>query len=316
MLYLSFVLSRILRRPVHAGMPMALSIEPTTACNLRCPECPSGLRSFTRDTGSLKKELFKSIIDEASRHLASLTFYFQGEPFINPDFLDMVFYAGEKGIYTMTSTNGHFLTEKICHNIIDSGLDRIIISIDGTTQEVYETYRKQGNLDTVLEGTKNLIKTKKARGVHHPYVIFQFLVVKPNEHQIDEVKMVARDIGVDELKFKTAQLYNYKNGHNLIPLNEKYSRYRRNGENSYELKQAIRNECWKQWHSAVFTWDGNLLPCCFDKDANHAFGNIKAEPYADLWKNNSAREFRKLIFKGRDQIDICANCSEGCKVWT
>src|SRR5690606_23911827 len=121
---------------------------------LRCPECPSGLRAFSRKQGNLKKDFFKKTIDQLYKKTFYLTFYFQGEPFINPDFLEMVKYANDKKIYTATSTNAHFLNDENAKRTVESGLDRLIISIDGTTQEVYENYRRGGKLEKVLEGTK------------------------------------------------------------------------------------------------------------------------------------------------------------------
>src|SRR6187401_2836227 len=110
--FLSFHISRLLQKPVLWGRPVALSVEPTTSCNLRCPECPSGLRSFSRPTGMLDRKFFENAIDELQNHLLYLTFYFQGEPFLNPDFLEMVQYASAKGIYTATSTNAHYLDDE------------------------------------------------------------------------------------------------------------------------------------------------------------------------------------------------------------
>ena len=81
-----------------------------------------------------------------------LIFYFQGEPYLNPDFLDMVKYASGKKIYTATSTNAHYLNDANARRTIESGLDRLIISIDGTTQETYQQYRVGGHLNKVLEG--------------------------------------------------------------------------------------------------------------------------------------------------------------------
>jgi len=103
--YSSYQLSRLLRKPIQWGMPLSVSFEPTTSCNLRCPECPSGLRAFTRPTGMLQQDFFRQTIDDIHRHLIYLIFYFQGEPYLNPEFLDMVKYAASKKIYTATSTN-------------------------------------------------------------------------------------------------------------------------------------------------------------------------------------------------------------------
>ncbi|MEM1321484.1 MAG: radical SAM protein [Bacteroidota bacterium] len=311
----SFYWSRFTGRPTQWGLPFTVSIEPTTACNLRCPECPSGLRAFSRPTGNLKADFFRKTIDELHRELLYLIFYFQGEPYINPAFLDMVNYAHQKGIYTITSTNGHFLNDENARRTIESGLDRIIISVDGTTQEVYENYRKAGKLKNVLQGARNIIKWKQKLKSKTPHTIFQFLVVRPNEHQIPEIYQLAKEIGIDEVKLKTAQVYNYKQGNPLIPTIDKYARYKQQADGSYAVKNELLNHCWKLWHSCVITWDGLVVPCCFDKDAQHRLGDLKGKAFKDIWQGTDYQQFRASLFKGRDQIDICTNCTEGCKVW-
>lgn len=314
-LYASFHVTKWKKKPVQWGKPMTVSIEPTTACNLRCPECPSGLRAFTRETGNLKQDFFRKTIDEMHKELLYLIFYFQGEPYINPNFLDMVKYAHDKGIYTITSTNGHFMNAENARKTVESGLDRLIISVDGTTQEVYENYRKAGKLESVLEGAKNLVKAKKEMKSATPHIIFQFLVVKPNEHQIPDIYKLAEGIGVDEVKLKTAQVYDYKNGNDLIPTIEKYRRYTPNGDGTWRVKNKLLNHCWKLWHACVISWDGLVLPCCFDKDADHRLGDLKEKTFAEIWHSKEYNRFRTGLLAGRDKIDICKNCTEGCKVW-
>ena len=315
LLILGYYASRITRKPIQWGEPISLSIEPTTACNLGCPECPSGLKMFSRPTGNLKPELFEKIIDQVSKRLIYLTFYFQGEPFINKNFLKMVKYASDKKIFTSTSTNAHFIDEKVAEEIIHSGLDRLIISMDGTTQEVYEQYRVHGELDKVLEGTQNIIAAKKRLQSASPKVIFQFLVVKPNEHQIEDVYALAEKLGVDEVALKTAQIYDYKNGSPLLPTDQKYSRYRKTKSGLYEIKNKLRNHCWRLWHSAVITWDGDIVPCCFDKDAKYTMGKLESVTFREIWHNSTYRNFRNAIIQSRKNIDICQNCTEGTKVW-
>jgi MoaA/NifB/PqqE/SkfB family radical SAM enzyme len=316
LLYLSYQITKFIRKPVQWGIPMTISFEPTTACNLRCPECPSGLRSFTRETGNLKEDFFRATIDDLYKDLTYLIFYFQGEPYINPKFLDMVRYATDKGIYTITSTNGHFLNDENARKTIESGLDRMIISVDGTTQEVYENYRKEGKLDVVLQGARNVVKWKKQLNSKTPHIIFQFLVVKPNEHQIPEIYRLAEEIGVDEVKLKTAQVYDYEHGNELIPTIDKYSRYRKQKDGTYVVKNELLNHCWKLWHACVITWDGWVVPCCFDKDATHQLGDLKQIKFKEVWKGDTYKNFRSQLLVGRNQIDICTNCTEGCKVWT
>jgi len=314
-LLLSYYISKIRNETQPWGMPMTISVEPTTACNLRCPECPSGLRSFTRSTGTLDTELFEKIIDDNYRRLIYLIFYFQGEPYINPSFLSMVNYAHKKGIYTITSTNGHFLNDANARETVASGLDRLIISVDGATQEVYQQYRQGGSLDNVIQGTQNIVKWKHRLKSKTPHIIYQCLVVKPNEHQLDAIKSLADYLGVDEVKYKTAQIYDYKYGNELIPDNSKYSRYRQMNDGTYSIKGVIKNECWKLWHATLMTWDGQILPCCFDKDATHPLGKITEHSLNDIWRGPRYKAFRRAIKAGREHVDICSNCSEGCKVW-
>ncbi|MBP6155256.1 MAG: SPASM domain-containing protein [Chitinophagales bacterium] len=314
LVYISFYLTKYFKIPIQWGKPFSVSFEPTTSCNLRCPECPSGLRSFSRPIGMLEPSFFRKTIDELSKHLFYLTFYFQGEPYLNKNFLEMVTYAKKKKIYTSTSTNAHYFTDEVAKKTIESGLDRLIISIDGTTQETYQQYRVGGQLSKVIEGAKLIVKWKKELQSTTPFVIFQFLVVKPNEHQIDDLKLLAKDIGVDEVILKTAQVYDYENGNELIPENEQYSRYRKNSDGTYSIKNSLENSCWKLWHSCVITWDGKVVPCCFDKDAQHQLGDLKSNTFNQIWNNDKYKNFRVKLVKGRKEIDICTNCSEGCEV--
>jgi len=310
-----FFASKWFNKPIQWGYPISVSFEPTTSCNLRCPECPSGLRAFTRPTGMLQQKFFEKTIDEISKELLYLIFYFQGEPYLNPSFLDMVKYASQKGIYTATSTNAHYLTDENARRTVESGLDRLIISIDGTTQDVYTQYRVGGNLEKVIQGAKNIVKWKKELNSKKPFVFFQFLVVKPNEHQIEDIKVLAKEIGVDEVRFKTAQVYDYEEGNRLIPTIDKFSRYKKNEDGTYKIKNKLGNQCWRLSHSPVITFDGLVVPCCFDKDAQHKLGDLKKQSFKELWHNDQYVKFRTQLKEGRKNIDICANCSEGTKVW-
>ncbi len=297
------------------GAPTSISLEPTTSCNLRCPECPSGLRSFSRPTGMLTDETYKAVIDQLGKRLTYLIFYFQGEPYLNPKFLDQVTYAANKKIYTATSTNAHYLTDEIAKRTVESGLDRLIISIDGTTQETYEQYRIGGSLDKVIEGTKNMVKWKKALKSKTPHIMFQYLVVRPNEHQLDEAKALGKELGVDEVAFKTAQIYDYEEGSDLIPTLEQYARYKQRTDGKWEIKNKLLNHCWKMWHSCVITWDGKVVPCCFDKDAHYQLGSMEALDFNQVWKGEAYQNFRQSLIRSRSEIEMCKNCSEGTKVW-
>jgi radical SAM protein with 4Fe4S-binding SPASM domain len=181
---------------------------------------------------------------------------------------------------------------------------------------VYQSYRVGGKLEKVLEGARNIVKWKKELKSSTPFVFFQFLVVKPNEHQIEDIKRLAKEIGVDQVRFKTAQIYDYENDpNNLLTSIDKYSRYKKDKDGKMKIKSGLQNHCWRLWSANVITWDGLVVPCCFDKDATHRLGNLKTQSFKETWHNDNYKQFRRELMTSRANIDICANCSEGLKVW-
>jgi radical SAM protein with 4Fe4S-binding SPASM domain len=309
-LWVSFHWSRIFQKSLIWGMPTTLSIEPTTRCNLRCPECPSGLRSFTRPTGMLQEDLYRSLIDQSAVHLTWLHLYFQGEPFLHPRFLDLVRYANSRRIFTSTSTNAHFLNEKIVREILGSGLKQLIVSMDGISQEIYEKYRIGGSLEKVKNGLALLLQELNKQGEIFPRIVLQFLVTGQNEQQIPELKAWANEIGVDELQLKSTQIYDFENGSGLIPSNLAYSRYIPDGSGKWKLKKQIENKCWRMWQGAVATWDGKIVPCCFDKDARFVMGELSRDNLKNIWHSTAYQNFRNQLLHDRREIEMCRNCTE------
>ena len=313
-IYLSYIFSIIFKFSKRWGYPVSISIEPTATCNLHCPECPSGTDELTRFKGNIDFSLFRKVIDETAPYLLNLILYFQGEPFFNKDIFKLIEYASvKKKIYSVTSTNGHFLTAEIARKIVLSGLDKIIISLDGTTQETYERYRRGGDLETVLSGIRNLISQREKLQSQTPIIVIQFLVFKFNEHEIEPVKELCKDLKVDRLELKSAQIYDFEKNSDLIPDIEKYSRYKKNANGKFEIKSKLKNHCRRLWEANVITNKGEVLPCCFDKDAKYSAGNVKEYKFSEIKNNIAAVSFREKLLKSRKQIDICRNCTEGLK---
>ena len=292
-------------------MPLSISIEPTTTCNLQCPECPSGLRKFTRPTGFIKKETVEEIVKQLGNYLFYVTFYFQGEPLLHKQFAEFVRLLKMKKIVVATSTNAHYLTTEKSQEIIDSGLDRLIISLDGTDAKTYSIYRKGGNFDKVISNIEFFMALRKKSKSKHPFVELQFIVFKHNEHQIKEIKILGKKLGVDKVTLKTAQLYEFEKGNELMPGLVKYSRYEEYEDGKYRIKSNLPNSCYRSWSGSVITWDGGVVPCCFDKDADFRFGNILSTDYKSILKNKEYQKFMQQILIDRSQIEICRNCSEG-----
>lgn len=305
----SYFVSLVARHPHHRGMPVSISVEPTTSCNLNCPECPSGRKDFHRPRGNISLGEFQHVIDQLKGHLMYLMLYFQGEPLLNPEFFDMVSYARQNKVYTATSTNGHYLDDDNAKQLVRSGLDRLIISLDGTDQDTYEQYRRGGDIQRVLSGIRNVVKWKKELRSSRPFLIIQFLVFKHNEHQIKDIKKLTKELGV-RLELKTAQVYDHENDTLMIPESSKFSRYKRGGDGKWALKKPMRNRCSRMWDGAVITWDGRVVPCCFDKDATYQLGKLDNQSFKEIWKGKAYKDFRKQIFTDRSKIDICGNCTE------
>lgn len=309
-----YYISALLKKPVLTGFPWAVSIETNNTCNLRCPECPTGTNSLTRNRGVMSLEFFGKIIEELESTILYLTLYFQGEPLLNPDFFEMVKLARKKRIYVSTSTNGHLLSAENARLAVESGLNRMIVSIDGTDPATYSAYRIGGDLEKVKEGISKLIAWKKNLGSPTPFIEIQFLVLGTNEHQMEEMERLSRKLGADKLTFKTAQIMDYRQGSSFIPNNYRYSRYRQNSDGTWSPKLKPVNRCHRMWRSAVITWEGAVVPCCFDKDALHEMGRLKDTSFRRIWNEKQYNEFRKQLLTNRKSISICENCTEGLKL--
>jgi radical SAM protein with 4Fe4S-binding SPASM domain len=312
-IFASFGISKYLHKPVVWGTPISFSIEPTNLCNLECPECPSGLGTLTRPLGKLEMDNFKKFVDDIYKESFYLQLFFQGEPYMNKSLIEMINYAQSRKMYVSVSTNGHFITEKNVENIVRNAPDKLIYSVDGLDEESYKNYRVGGSFKKVDNGLRLLSETKKRLGSKRPYVEFQFIVMKQNEHLIDEVFKYGNKRDVDKVVLKTMQVSNYESGVNFLPLNEKYSRYIfDNG--SIKLKNKLKNQCFALWRTSVITWDGKVVPCCFDKDADYSLGTLNGNSFKDVWNSAGYNNFRAEVLKNRKGIGMCTNCTEGLKM--
>ena len=317
----SFVLSAFIGKPVVWGVPPVLTIEPTNICNLHCPLCTTGAGEMERTAGRMSLETYTKIIDLLGKDIFFLLIYHQGEPYINKHFFEFVRIAKGKNIYVTTSTNGHFFTDQNITKTIDSGLDSMIISVDGATPQSYKKYRIGGNLEKVLQGTEKLIKEKNRRRSRIPNVALQFMVMKHNESEIPEIKKMAKQLNVDRLLIKNIEVRSLKEAKEWLPENEKYRRYDHSG-NQYIVKGANKKSCTRPWLSSLINWDGTFVPCCFDKNGEFPMGNVDHLLSVDeMWRGPAFMDFRKVLLQNRQSINICRNCNQGIgsflpgKIW-
>ncbi len=241
-------ISKAFRFPTVLGMPITLMLEPTNVCNLKCPLCPTGAGLLGRKKEMMKFNDFKKIIDEMGPYLIHLRLWNWGEPLINKDIYRMIKYAKKFNIFVNTSTNSSFLTEKSVGKLVRSGLDELIISLDGASEETYRKYRKKGSFSKVLDAMKKLVLERRRLRIETPVIKMQFIVMKHNEHEVEKAIKLAEHIGVDEIFFKTVGVMDtavYEPVEKYLPENKSFRRYET--EEGKIKSGKINNFCGYLW---------------------------------------------------------------------
>jgi radical SAM protein with 4Fe4S-binding SPASM domain len=290
------------------GMPFSAGIELTNCCNLACPECSSGSGLMKRKKGYMGSTLFEKVIGETDSGLLHASLYFQGEPMMHPEFFTFIEKAAS--LRLTVSTNGHFLNGENAGKIAASSLEKLIVSIDGMDSDAYLLYRKNGDFDKVIEGL-NMV-SQAIRIIRSPLKLeIQFLVNRFNESQIPAARKFAADAGAT-LRLKSMQVVNRDSLGYWMPENEKFRRYEFS-KGSYSIKSSLRNICSRLWFNPVITWDGLVVPCCFDKDAEHVMGDMNVNSLREIWYGEKYMDFRRSLLNDRSSMEICRNCTAGLK---
>ena len=268
--------------------------------------------------GLLTMDIFHRVLDNVKESVHTMQFYFQGEPLLNKQLPEMIAAAHKLGLYTIVSTNAQALNRSITEALVKSGLNRIIVSIDGFSEESYATYRVGGSLHKALEGLQYLRQAKdqlRSRIV----IELQVLRLRSNEHEWEWIKNNYKKLGATRLVFKTAQLYDFENGHPLMPTDERYSRYRKTADGKYVHKRSSSlspltfnlSPCKRLWSGCVITTNGDVLPCCYDKDHRHAYGNITQQSLAELYHSIKANALRRrVLLDSGEPLEMCKNCNK------
>ena len=299
-----------MRNPL--GMPTILQVEPTNRCNLRCSLCPVA-EGLARESGFMDPALFRRIIDEAGPYVFLILLWEWGEPFIHPEIYELIAYARSKGIQLVSSSNGHiFAHGDHAEKVVRSGLDSLIVAVDGISQETYTKYRRDGNLETVLTGIRSVVEKKRALNSRTPLINLRFIVMKHNEHEIPRLPDLAKSLGVDVYTLKT--LYPghdvdpaHDKNNEFIPANPEYRRFRYT-QDFMRIRQ-VQNPCTHLWRSPAIHWNGIVCPCSFDVEAHHSFGDLRKSTLRDVWFGNAYSAFRRQFRDRWRSIQTCDNCS-------
>jgi len=255
---------------------------------------------------------FEKLVDELGDEVFMMMMWNQGEPYINKCFNQMVRYAHDAGIFTFTSTNGHFVrNDEQAQAIVESGLDEIIVSLDGVDQETYEKYRVGGQIERVFEGVRRLVQAKETLRSLTPLINLQFIVMKHNEGDLAEAEALAEGLRVDKFLVKTAQVYSADDAEEFLPEEESFRRYEES-EGELLVKGQPARGCKVLWYSSMVNWNGAVAPCCFDKDVDFEMGQaFKDGSFDEIWQGRAYMDFRQKILADRKSVDMCRNCSEG-----
>jgi len=306
-----YFFSRVFRYPIVFGKPISVSTEPTTRCNLSCPECPTGIDKLGRKGGDMPLNRFIQIIDEVSPTTFTVLVHFQGEPLMNPNIFEMIGYASSRRMISEMATNAMLIDEEVSKQLINSGLKKIVITIDSPIEREFGFYRRGGKLGGVIEGIKHIQQARRDKNSRYPLVVVELLALKGNVDQIKEFVGLCKKLNVDGIRVKTAHLLNLDDAENKVPMGTKYSRYKVANDGSIALKGNGSSSCSAPWFKLSVTHDGWVVPCCFDKSSTFIMGTIITQTIREIWFSHHYNNFRRRLIRNRNELPVCSSCPQG-----
>ena len=259
----------------------SLIIEPTNTCNLRCTFC-FVTEGMTRTEGFMDLELFKKVIDDCP-DLEHLCMHNWGEPLLHKEIFKMFEYAHNAGVkFIVMNTNGTLLTDKIISKIVDSTLNIIRFSIDGSA-ETFERIRGV-ELEKI---EKNIMKLKSEKDKRRPELSMGVVFTVEKETQDDVDPFISHwESVMDHVRTQPKLLQSPREE----PCPEPFG---------------------KDYGKLVVLWDGTVIPCCVDYNATLKLGSAVHDNVQDLW-NSRAIELLRTQHKRGEYPKVCVNCNE-CK---
>ncbi len=301
------------------GMPKMITLEPTNHCNLNCPLCPTGVGDTSVAYGLFNLDKYKKVVDIFSKWAQTVQLFSWGEPLLNKSFVEMVRYASQAPhkLRSVTSVNLNVITDEQIKGLLTSNLNALHVSIDGVTQEVYEKYRVGGNLEMVFNNLKKLVAAKNLYK-SSTKIVWDFIVMKHNEQQVEEAKKIANDFGV---AIKIDCVRTHLKEDTLSPVDEMIDIY---GEwlpddpkyNSYNMDAKTRKKslkfCKSPWLETMVNWNGDVFPCsCVHTEEKDRMGNIFEQDFAEIWNGRKYVAARKELLGQPNNLEtICHTCKK------
>jgi len=301
--------------------PYIMYLDPSSFCNLSCPFCPTGAKIIKREPGRLSLERFNHLMNHCGEYLFELLLYNWGEPLLHTDLPEMIKCAKKFHIMTTVSSNlSIFIDPQKMNEIVDSGLDNLICSIDGASQDTYQKYRVDGNYELVIKNLEMLSKIKKERNSKTPHITWQFLVFKHNQHEIEKAKLIATQLGVT-INFVKPFVSDVLHPEKWISTISEYQqdvklRNRQTKETTIinsttphtKLSPTEDKPCSWLWSAIAVSPIYSVSPCCGIADEINDFGKIK-DSFFDFWNNDKYQSARDYFKTGKNRTDvICHRC--------
>jgi MoaA/NifB/PqqE/SkfB family radical SAM enzyme len=303
------------RRVAAGGFPYLLIIDPCNYCNLRCPLCPTGRGTLGRPQKMMSFDTFRALFDPLAPYLFETSLHNWGESLLNKQVYRMIAHAQSLDVGTNLSTNFSETTSSDLDNLLDCGLEYLIVSLDGTSAATYSKYRVCGRFDNVIENMNEILRRRRARRVKTPVVEWQFIVMQTNEHEVDEAERLAGKIGVDRLRFIPVGLPCEAENKDALAaewLPVSFGAKKTSGGTETDAPTPRKGACFYLYRSIVINSDGGLSPCCIVHNRAADFGALLVGSISEGWNNLHYRSARSLF--SEEVVDgavptVCDGCS-------
>ena len=302
-------LDMLLHRKRLMCLPPSIQVEPTNICNLDCPLCPTGSTLIKRPKGEISMNLFNRLLEELGDVLLTIILYSWGEPFLSKHFPEMVESCTRRNILTLTSTNGNCsLTKDDALRIVDAGLSALVIAMDGSTQDIYQTYRRGGDIEKVKRFASIIQEAKAIRGSKLPYTNLRVVINNSNEKDLDNIKHFARDLKMDQFSIKSIGDLTANTPFDKFETTDTDMRRYVYGENEGKRKKKPEIKCPFPFRQPTVFWDGTVVGCEFDYETTNSWGKIGDRPFTEIWNSVSALRHRTAILNRKHRPIFCSSC--------
>jgi len=287
-------------------IPRRVTIETLYGCNLSCIMCPIRLPA-KRAKGQMEIGMYREILDSLVpflEHIEMMDLFGLGEPLLDPFLYERIRYAKLLGFRSIgISTNADLLTDERQRDLLESGIDNVIISIDGATAEIHESIRVGSKFDTAVANSRRLIKIRDQDG-YATRVVVRFIKQNANRDEWDAFKalwlnVISRDKG-DEVS-----CYDVHAWGDATPSKDDTL------GTVGKVESVERAACFMPFEILYILADGSVVLCSEDwYEGKHTFGNVKEACPIEVFNSKSFNAIREVHLKGeKNRIPICSNCT-------